>query len=120
MCDQQNNLSWHHNNQDIISEISMGLFQKTCCLSTTYKYKLCWKGALTPGGSYFINVKKNKIVQRNLREGILNILSTVVQGLVDFVWFGLWCLMPLSTIFQLYSGRNWSSQWKPPTCCKQL
>jgi hypothetical protein len=22
----------------------------------------------------------------------------------DLVWFGFWCLMPLSTIFQLYHG----------------
>jgi len=29
-------------------------------------------------------------------------------------------LTPLSTLFQLYRGRNWSTQSKPPTCRKSL
>ena len=41
-------------------------------------------------------------------------------------WFGLWCLMPLSTILQLYhgsrfiGGRNQSTPRKPLTCHKSL
>jgi len=33
------------------------------------------------------------------------------------LWFGLWCLMSLSTIF---GGGNQSTWRKPPTCHKSL
>jgi len=41
-------------------------------------------------------------------------------------WVGLWCLMPLSTIFSyivavhFIVGRNRSTRRKPPTCHKPL
>jgi hypothetical protein len=34
----------------------------------------------------------------------INNIAENYQYSVELVWFGLWCLMPLSTIFQLFRG----------------
>jgi hypothetical protein len=58
-----------------------------------------------------------------VRKKVIKISSEISK---PFDWFGLvlWCLMTLSTIFQLYHGTqfywwgNRSTRRKPPTCSK--
>ena len=54
-------------------------------------------------------------------------LVHIVFAMLDWVGIGIWCLTPLSKIFQLYTmavnligGGNRSTRRKPPTCPKTL
>ena len=40
----------------------------------------------------------------------INNIAENYQYSVELVWFGLWCLMPLSTIFQLYRGSQFMEE----------
>jgi len=70
------------------------------------------------------NQEKRQTKTESLQSTFISNDISIINSLDG--WLGLWCLTPLSNIFQLYRGGqfycggNRSTQRKPPTCRKKI
>jgi hypothetical protein len=85
------------------------LFYKFMITNPTVYSQICIKRSSLRNSGLIKTVYLLKEVQTEKKYIVLESFITIRQY-CDVIKIGLWCLMPLSTIFQLYRNKKWISK----------